>query len=614
MLPHRSLLSGSAVTKRVEQPDRREIVGGKGSIFYRTHSYHTKVPPEGIVPLLEHYTEPGDRVLDPFCGSGMTGVACLLAGREGLLSDLSPAAVHIATGHTARPDPQAVKIAGRRLLTELAALEDEMYGCCCGRCGGRARIEYTVWSDELRCPHCQQSTSFWDAARSPDGTLNRTLTCPGCAQPFRKRDATFLASAPVLVSVACGACRGREQRPLTQDEGQAALRPWRAETRDWYPRAPLEPWREMWRGQHRNMQIDTAADFFTDRNLRALAAVWARASAAPGEERTLLRFAVTAIINRASRRYQWNPKRPTNVLSGTLYIASLTYEFNVFSLLRRKLSAVASLAAALHQTPGSATVQAASATDLGHVEDASVDYVFTDPPFGSNIYYSDASFLWEAWLDDFTPTVEEAVVSSSLRPEHGGKTLQDYEKLMATSVAEVARVMKPGAWASVMFHNSDDAVWSALERALESADLELEAAVAFDKTQPSFKGVKQLTNAEKVSSFDLVLHLRAAGTRGTGLKVLPVSDNLDGALVQAISEHLVSAPATRRSTPYLHSYVMRLLLERGWPVAGYSYRKVETMLTEHFTPDGRGWRGAALASETTTVDGLASAPVSQDRS
>ena len=58
-------------------PSRAEIIGRKGSIFYRAHSYHTKVPPEGIAGLIEHYTDPGDIVVDPFCGSGMTGVAAL---------------------------------------------------------------------------------------------------------------------------------------------------------------------------------------------------------------------------------------------------------------------------------------------------------------------------------------------------------------------------------------------------------------------------------------------------------------------------------------------------------------------------------------------------------
>ena len=37
-----------------------------------------------------------------------------------------------------------------------------------------------------------------------------------------------------------------------------------------------------------------------------------------------------------------------------------------------------------------------------NLPDSSVDYVFTDPPFGSNIYYSEASHIWESWLDAFT--------------------------------------------------------------------------------------------------------------------------------------------------------------------------------------------------------------------
>ena len=572
--------------KRVAQPYRSEVVGGKGSVFYRAHSYHTKVPPEGIVRMIEHYTKAGDVVVDPFCGSGMTGVACLQTGRTGVLSDLSPAAVHIASGYAAATDTVEFGADAQALLDALAPLERELYGTRCAHCSGAARIEYTVWSDSLDCPSCAQRIRFWDAARQPDGTLSKTLRCPLCSSTFRKREATLEAAVPVLVSVSCTHCRRRDQRPLTKRELTAALRPRRSGIEDWYPTAAFENWREMWRGQHRTLGIHTAADFFTDRNLCALAAVWRRANESP--QRAMLRFAVTAVVNRASRRYQWNPKRPTNVLSGTLYVASLTYEFNVFSLLRRKLAAVRQLVNALADAPGTCTVTQASAAGLHHLESGTVDYVFTDPPFGANIYYSDASFLWESWLDDFTPTADEAVVSTSLPVEHGAKTLQDYEKLIATSFSEVARVLKPRAWASVMFHNSDDAVWSALERALESADLRLESAVAFDKTQPSFKGIKQITDRERVSSFDLVLHLRAArtGKRRTpfGAKIFPRD-----ALVTAIATHLTSAAARRRTTPYIHSFVMRTLLEAGCPLTGYSYRDVESLLGEHFVLVDGAW-------------------------
>ncbi|SDQ03707.1 DNA methyltransferase [Arthrobacter crystallopoietes] len=571
----------------VTEPYRSEITGAKGSIFYRAHSYHTKVPPEGIVPVIEHYTSPGDTVLDPFCGSGMTGVAALLSGRQGILSDLSPAAVHIATGYTAAHDGTAVAAAGQNLLGDLAELERELYGTTCTRCSGDARIEYTVWSDTISCPHCRQDILFWDSARQPDGTLSKDLECPLCSASFRKKEAELRSGAPVLVSVACNTCRSREQRPLTAGETVAAHYSHRAEMTDWYPTAPLENWREMWRGQHGKMGIATAADFFTQRNLRALAAVWSAASRSP--ERLALRFATTAIVNRASRRYQWNPKRPTNVLSGTLYIASLTYEFNVFSLLRRKLSAVVQLAKTVEQATGHCEVTRSSATNLSHIEDQSVDYVFTDPPFGANIYYSDASFLWESWLDQFTDTTNEAVVSTSLATEHGGKTLDDYEKLMSASFGEIARVLKPGAWASVMFHSSDDAVWSSLERAIESADLKLESAVAFDKSQPSFKGVKQMTNKEKVSSFDLVLHLHSSAGHGTRRRTAAVETIDKAEVVEAIAEHLDGATARRRSTPYLHSFVMRLLLERGASFNGYSYGQVETLLAEHFPYRNSSW-------------------------
>ena len=42
------------------------IRAGKNTYVYDAHTYHTKVPPSGIVQLIEYYTKPGDVVLDPF--------------------------------------------------------------------------------------------------------------------------------------------------------------------------------------------------------------------------------------------------------------------------------------------------------------------------------------------------------------------------------------------------------------------------------------------------------------------------------------------------------------------------------------------------------------------
>src|SRR5690606_6493174 len=72
----------------------------------------------GIIPYIEYYTEPGDVVMDPFSGSGMTGVAAQImanrdprSSREVILNDLGPAACHITYNHTHAVDPKAVRAA-----------------------------------------------------------------------------------------------------------------------------------------------------------------------------------------------------------------------------------------------------------------------------------------------------------------------------------------------------------------------------------------------------------------------------------------------------------------------------------------------------------------------
>jgi DNA modification methylase/predicted subunit of tRNA(5-methylaminomethyl-2-thiouridylate) methyltransferase len=574
-------------------PDRAEIVGRKGSVYYRAHSYHTKVPPEGIARLIEHYTDPGDVVVDPFCGSGMTGVAALLTGRSAVLSDLSPAACHIAAGYANPAEPRAFKAAGETLLSQLEELENDLYGTRCPECLGPARVEYTVWSDVFACPDCSRELVFWQEAVDVDsGAIAKRIDC-SCGSSLPKRSLDWLRSEPVLESISCRRCR-RVERGLGHDERARVLAFDRSKIRAWYPSVPFESWREMWRGQHGVQGIETAADFFTPRNLRGLAETWRAVNDVRDEVlHHGLRFAFTSIVNRASRRYQWNPKRPTNVLGSTMYIASLSYEFNVFSLLRRKLATTFDLYRALEDAPGQAAVHQAPAQRLEHLSDASVHYVFTDPPFGSNIFYSDSSFLWEAWLGSFTDPTHEAVVHRSQRAEHGGKTLQDYEKLMAEAFAEMSRVLRPNGWASVMFHNSSDEVWSALTRAVESADFEIGAAVAFDKTQASFKGLKGRFAGERVPNFDLVLHLRR---RTPGRPSTPeVSSDVARRMVEnRLHDHVAQAPANRRSTAYLHSLAMRILLEEGLPLDGFGYAGVEALCEQLFAWDGRGW--------TTQVD------------
>lgn len=312
---------------------------GKSSAIYNAHAYHTKVPPEAITPYIEHYTQPGDVVLDPFCGSGMTGVAALFAGRNAILSDLSPAAVHIAYNYCTPVDVGAVKDAWTRIKSDVAEEFRWLYGTTCDRCRGPATIQYTVWSDVVGCQHCNEEIVLWDAAvvrtetqhgcdpplsayartdgwspatpktapakRTPgaDGGLRsggdvlEQFACPSCRQITKKGDCLYRRTVPVLTVVECDAwCKPkRMERATTDEELQRVHDIGHREVPYWTPDTPFDDTREMWRGVHRDQGITSVRDFWTPRNLWALASLWSRASDDSDERvRRALRFLLSS--------------------------------------------------------------------------------------------------------------------------------------------------------------------------------------------------------------------------------------------------------------------------------------------------------------------------------
>src|SRR5204862_6008725 len=137
-------------------PYAPNISAGKNSYVYDAHTYHTKVPPEGIKLLVECFTSPGDVVLDPFCGSGMTGVAATSIGRTAMLSDLSPAAVFIAYNLNTPIEAPRYLHAIDSLLSEATELEQALYGTHCRTCRQMIPALYVFWSYGMLCKHCQQ--------------------------------------------------------------------------------------------------------------------------------------------------------------------------------------------------------------------------------------------------------------------------------------------------------------------------------------------------------------------------------------------------------------------------------------------------------------------------
>ena len=135
-----------------------------------------------------------------------------------------------------------------------------------------------------------------------------------------------------------------------------------------------------------------------------------------------------------------------------------------------------------HQGSGCITTAGTTAS-LG-LPDDSVDYVFTDPPFGENIYYADLNFLVESWHRVLTNAAPEAIVD-----RFKGKGLPEYQRLMQRCFEEYRRVLKPGRWITIVFHNSRNAVWTAIQEALLAAGFVVADVRTMDKRQGSYRQV-----------------------------------------------------------------------------------------------------------------------------
>ena len=293
--------------------------------------------------------------------------------------------------------------------------------------------------------------------------------------------------------------------------------------------------------------------FFSPRNALALLELWGSIGCLVEKDlRSKLRFAFTAILTRASRRYQWGPKRPLNAQNQTYYVAPVYYEWNVFELFLRKVEAAIraddEISRALPLLSKSAAQKVeytlASADALLHLEDNSADYVFTDPPFGSNIFYSDMNLFHEAWLGKITELANEAVMHTTGRK----KTVaaERYEHLLRGAFSEAHRVLKPGGLMSVVFGNSNGAIWGLVQSALRGtgfAPVPVHVAI-LDKGQRSVKGLN--SGSESVVTVDLVLTVQkpqAKRGRKSGRLEQAEASTLLGAALAGLDEDKARNPS-----------------------------------------------------------------------
>lgn len=500
------LTAHAAPASTSDEPPRGGISAGKNTYTYDAHTYHTKVPPQGIAELLKHYLPEGGLVLDAFAGSGMTGVACEVLGYDCILNELSPAACFIAGRFVSRLDPAMFEAGTRTILDAVQDVRRELYSTTCRECGRPTEILYTVWSYRVLCNACGHEFLLWDRCRKygkrvREHKILTEINCPACHAYLKKSQLKRTIAEPVQVGYMC--CGSRQQEmthPLNRDDLELVYRlELQAPVAEgYYPTLALPDGVNL--RQPKRHGLDRIDRFYTPRNLAAMSHLWhAIHHLEDAELAGYMAFVFTSLYQRVTRLSEfrfWGGSGNT----ARFNVPYIFNEANVFTTFARKARTIQDhLETTATRYRGNTVVVNQSATKLDYLPDESVDLIFTDPPFGANINYSEMNILWEAWLQQFTETRDEAIVNKSQ-----GKDVAAYQRLMTASLRECYRVLRPGSWLLLVFMNSSSQVWKALRAALVDAGFDICQADIFDKEHGTFKQFV----SDNTAGCDLVLHCR----------------------------------------------------------------------------------------------------------
>ncbi len=345
---------GTPYNEETDDYHREPFVGdvseGKNNPVYNAHTYHTKVPHTAIEKYIEHYTEEGDIVLDGFCGTGMTGVAANLKGRNCILNDLSPVASFISYNYNNRIDLDAFKNEGVKIIKELHdecgwmfetihnddSTQDSQLTLD-GTSPKKGIINHILYSDVLQCPFCKAEYSFFNiAVKYEEGKILNKYTCPSCKGEISKRESKKVfhtvwddllkkeinvgKQIPVLINYTYN--KKRYEKPLDKFDWNLLEEIEKMQIPYWIPIDRMMEGSEARRNDR--VGITHVHHFYTKRNLWVISAFISKIKGSNFENFHSLMLGQSSANPTLSKMRRFRPdKKGGGPLSGTLYIGSL---------------------------------------------------------------------------------------------------------------------------------------------------------------------------------------------------------------------------------------------------------------------------------------------------
>jgi 16S rRNA G966 N2-methylase RsmD len=409
---------------------RKNIKAETHPSHYMMHKYWGRKPHNVVRDYLLTYTKPGDTVLDPFMGSGVVVIEALKNNRKAIGVDLNPIACIIASNTIETWSEE-------NFVREFNSIYDRVW---------------KKFSDLylVKCPKCSKPTYFENSIWDGDKFLKIRGTCDKCGKFIKNVSqsdkATFNQAAALFKKL--------DKRGQLQ-----------------YPKDEILKYVKRNGKSHLN-------EFFSERALIILGTLIKEIRQVKNRKtRDLLLMSFTSMLPNVSKMIPGDEKS-VNGKSGwvisKLWAPKIHTEKNVFNSFKWRFKKIRKGKKELDGkvNPDDAKILNITSENLSSIKSNSIDYIFTDPPYGDSIAYFGLSMFWNAWLGKKVDYEGEIIYDP-----YRNKKYQDYTARMCNVFDQLFRVLKDKAHLSFTFNNRDLRIWKAVMHAVRNAGFHLENVV-----------------------------------------------------------------------------------------------------------------------------------------
>ncbi|MEY8354933.1 DNA methyltransferase [Lachnospiraceae bacterium 54-53] len=535
----------------------------RSGVFFNTFAYPTKISPEIIAIYIAVHTKPRETVLDVFGGSGSTGIAAMMCEhpteqmlkiskdldikpvwgpRNAIIYELGKYGSFASDTVCNPPESKEFTKIAKEFIKEAKKDLGWIYKAK-DPSGMDATLRHIIWSDVIKCPECGHEFSYYEAAVEYNPMkIRKNCNCPQCSvnkkieeyehcletkyDKLLEKEVTTRKRIPVRIYGQTGTQKW--SRLVNNDDLERIEH---VESMSYFehdfPKAVV--WGDLYRaGYHTG--ITHLHHFYTRRNYYVMSYLWEKASQYNGRIRDALRLLLlsynashSTLMTRVVVKKKSKDFVLTGAQNGVLYISSLPVEKNILVGIERKIKIFERAYKYINDCNGNVEILNASSEVLD-IDNDSIKYVFTDPPFGDYIPYAEINQINELWLGETTDRCREIIVSPAQN-----KKVDDYGEMLKTVFKEISRVLRRDGLATIVFHSSKADVWHELRASFENANLLVKNTSILDKTQSSFK---QVVSDISVQGDPVILLGKGEGVH----EDTPSIEILDETIKKALSE------------------------------------------------------------------------------